>query len=737
MEADVRIDFEGNILKLLTQMEERLDRVDKSVDDLGKSTRTSMSGIQAALQNVSFVSITQGLQNVAQGLGDLNGPGLEYNASLQDLSALTGITGAKLNQLGDNARQSAKLFGGNAASSLETYKTILGRLGPDIAKNGTALSGMERDVSILSKTMGGDAAGAVDALTTAVLQYQVDLSDAKGAQREMTTMMNIMAASAKEGAAEVPQISAALKVSGVAAKQANVSFAETNAAIQALAAGGKEGSEAGMALRNVLGKMAGEDVIPKEAAEKLRKLGVDMRIVSNTTLPFTTRLRELGKAQGDATIMAQVFGVENAAAANILLNSVNAQDDLQKKIVGTHSAMDQAKIVMQSTAEKMKVMKANIDDVKLSFFEATGGATAYLQPITEVLTTMSAFAPVFNATKNLALGFGQVVKGVSTIVRGEALAEEASTVAKIAGAATTKVITAAQWLWNAAMMANPIGVIIAGVVALGAAVYGLTKLIQGASAAEQVSAAVKEKVIEKTADQRAELDMLFTTLRNSKKGSDEYNQTLKELDSIQPGIVNKYNLQAGAMRDITAAQKEMIANIDAIAQAEAYKEIAKDAYKKKFTEAAKGPGWGDILLATSTSGAVTAKAFNDMDVDAADKEAKEAVRQQALFLGSKQYKNAIKNTGKSTGAGDMKTVGSTDNNGNSSSQPLVSPKGSSSGDAGVTGSGGDIRNINVTIQQLVGTIQVVTNNLKEGTAEIKRQVTEAITGAVRDFETSM
>ena len=35
------------------------------------------------------------------------------------------------------------------------------------------------------------------------------------------------------------------------------------------------------------------------------------------------RLRELKKAQGDATIMAQIFGVENAAAAQILLRSAD------------------------------------------------------------------------------------------------------------------------------------------------------------------------------------------------------------------------------------------------------------------------------------------------------------------------------------------------------------------------------------------------------------------------------
>ena len=41
--------------------------------------------------------------------------------------------------------------------------------------------------------------------------------------------------------------------------------------------------------------------------------------------------------------------------------------------------------------------------------------------------------------------------------------------------------TAKQWLWNIAMSANPVGLIIVGIVALGAAVYGLTKAFSGVS----------------------------------------------------------------------------------------------------------------------------------------------------------------------------------------------------------------------------------------------------------------
>jgi hypothetical protein len=51
-----------------------------------------------------------------------------------------------------------------------------------------------------------------------------------------------------------------------------------------------------------------------------------MTIVSDKSLPFTARLKELSKASGDATVMAQVFGVENETSAKILSNSISAQD---------------------------------------------------------------------------------------------------------------------------------------------------------------------------------------------------------------------------------------------------------------------------------------------------------------------------------------------------------------------------------------------------------------------------
>lgn len=443
--------FKDSLTSGISGVNKIIDTTEERVNKLGK--------VFNKLSAVDLMAIDQSAQNVKRGLEDFNQTSMNFESGLAEVEAITGVTGKGLENLGEKARESAKDFGGEATDSLNTYKMILSRLGPDIAKSPEALEKMERNVRTLSKTMGNDAVGSADALTTAMLQYGVDLSDPISAQEEMARMMNVMAAGAKEGAAEVPSIAGALKVAGVQAKQSNVSFVETNAVLQALAAGGKEGAEAGTSLRNVLAKMSGEDVLSKDAITKLDKLGVNMDIVSNTSLPLTTRLRELKKAQGDATAIAQVFGIENAAAANIMLNSVDAQDQLQKKIEGTNAAEEQANVIMKTGAERKSRWSAAMSDAKIAIGEYTTAMEPY---VTAGANTISVIANLKNAHEGYKLAMG----GVKTMLGLSANASMLTTAKTLIMSGATSVATGAQWAWNAAMTANPIGLIIVGVVAL-------------------------------------------------------------------------------------------------------------------------------------------------------------------------------------------------------------------------------------------------------------------------------
>lgn len=701
MQETININVNGNIIDVLKQIKEGFESSSKSNEKFQQTAAGSFSKIESQLKSVNLASFHQNLQNVSQGLTELNAPGLSFNAQLQDLSALTGTTGAELDKLGEKARSSAKEFGGTAAASLNNYKTILGRLGPGIAKDREALNLMERDVQILSKTMGGDTVGAVDALTTSALQFGVDLSNPKEAAKEMTRMMDIMAASAREGSAEVPQISAAMKASGVAAKQAKVSFVEVNAAIQTLAAGGKEGSEAGVALRNILGKMGGEDIIPKEAAEKLVRLGVDMKIVSNTALPFTTRLRELKKAQGDATIMAQMFGVENAAAASILLDSVDAQDSLAKKIDKTGVAMEMAKAIMDTQEEKLKRMNAAIEDSKIAFFEATGGMTAYLGPVAQVATTINSLTPIYNVSKLavLTLATAEGRAALMTNISNKAKAVSATASRAMAAANITAGNSAVGASSKLAMMGTALkGVGLLAFIALAAdAGMKLWNMASGADAAaravERMRNAQKDGI--KEADRttkiatQAESKASKKNERDFKSGKiseDDYNARKLEIAK------NHYNY--------LKQEKE-----SAAASVKIQEDWARDAKKKGDDEKYRS------LLAARKGNLSRVHALSD-DVQAAKDTYLDLI---AEAEGKKS--GTSKNT-------PLATVGG-----------YTPPK--ESKENKVIGGAGDVKRIDVRIENLVKEINLTSNNIKESTAEIKRMVTEALVGAVRDFEVAI
>lgn len=89
-----------------------------------------------------FNNIAQAVQNFSNGLQNVNEPGIALNTSLMDLSAIAGVAGDKLKEIEGYARDTAKTFGTDAASSVESYKLLLSQLSPEPGNYPTALRAM-------------------------------------------------------------------------------------------------------------------------------------------------------------------------------------------------------------------------------------------------------------------------------------------------------------------------------------------------------------------------------------------------------------------------------------------------------------------------------------------------------------------------------------------------------------------------------------------------------------------
>ena len=281
-----------------------------------------------------FSNLTSSLS----GLDALTRAGLDLNTSMTDLSALTGVTGDGLRLIERSARDLAKTFGGSAAQAVESYKLILSQLGPDIAQVPEALAAMGESVATLSKTMGGDTTAAADVLTTAMNQFGVSMEDPSAAAVEMARMMNVMAAAAQAGSAELPAIKEALQQSGMAAAAAGVSFEETNAAIQVLDQRGRKASEGGVALRNVLTTLSQGRFLPQEVLVELEAANIDVNTLTDTTRTLADRLQALTPLMDDTALMTKLFGRENSNAAIALISGVDALRGYTEAVTDTRSA---------------------------------------------------------------------------------------------------------------------------------------------------------------------------------------------------------------------------------------------------------------------------------------------------------------------------------------------------------------------------------------------------------------
>lgn len=417
MAGDVNIDFQltGDIFVEINRLQMEFEALTKQVTNLTGDATKGFNRVSASIDNtntqlkrtsdgvriLAMQAATELYQGLAQPFQEGARAMYDFDTSLRELGALTGETGTGLERLGAFARDSAKEFGGDAASHLKTFQLLLSELTPELADKPEALKQMSDWANTLALTMGGDTAGATRALNAAMNQFGVNLDDPIQAAAIMRDMMNQMGAAAQAGSVDVPDIATALNQVGSAAKAAGLDFATTNAALQVLGKAGKKGSEGGVALRNVLRIMARDDFMPKEVADRMRAYGVNLELLSDPTVSFRDRLIELRKISSDGTLISGLFG-ENEIAGRALITNVNLLDDYTTAIVSNKTATeDMAETIAGSLENRRSRIIAFFNDIRLSIMDTFGGTLPYVETFISGMGGVIQLAPGIAALRTL------------------------------------------------------------------------------------------------------------------------------------------------------------------------------------------------------------------------------------------------------------------------------------------------------------------------------------------------
>jgi hypothetical protein len=229
--------------------------------------------------------------------------------------------------------------------------------------------------------------------------------------------------------------------------------------------------------------------------EKIVSLKVNDNIeqTSASVKSLRTQLRE---AQQEVAQLSDKFGATSKEAVEAAKRAAQLKD-----AIGDAKALTDA----FNPDAKFKAVSASLTGVAGGFSAVTGAMGLFGKESEEVeqaiLKVQSAMA--------LASGIQAVgesidsFKQLGAVIRATSLFQKAS--------------TAAQWLWNAAMAANPIGAIVAAVTALIAAGYLLIKMFVDSSEANEAAAKA-------TAKNTLELERNKKAVEANSKKVNEYNK---------------------------------------------------------------------------------------------------------------------------------------------------------------------------------------------------------------------
>jgi hypothetical protein len=282
--------------------------------------------------------------------------------------------------------------------------------------------------------------------------------------------------------------------------------------------------------------------------------------------------------------------IDDTAATNSV-KSIKAQlKDAQKELIAVSDKFGETSIEAINAAKAVANLKDKIGDAKAlsdafspdkkfaafssalagvaGGFAAVQGAQALLGAESE--DTQKALLKV-QAAMSLAQGLSSVTESIDAFKNLGAVVKSFSLVQKI--------ITAGQWLWNAAMAANPIGAIVAAIAALIAGIVALTKyFMDNAEAAKQNTKAVEDNA---------------AALVAQKKANETANDQLQRSQQYQLGMAKASGQSTKAIREL-----ELKLIDEKIAFAESSRQAAINTIEKNKNTLAslKASGASDELI---------------------------------------------------------------------------------------------------------------------------------------------
>lgn len=438
--ADLNVDIQGfsrTFQAAAINISENVTEISTGFQGMNQAVGDTADKIKQKMEKFDFQSVVDKAKNFSDAFKALSDSGVEFEQSMADLSAATGITGKDLKELESIARETGKATGIGAVEAANSFSLLADQVKAD--KVGMEeLKILQRETITLAQSSGMSMADAATTMATTINEFGLKASDAN-------KIINVLAAGSKNGSASISELTQSFKVTGSAAASAGLSIEETTGALEVLSQNNLKGTEAGTALQNMLQSMQ-------------TTLGMDIGETG-----FSAAIEALKPKLNDISFLTKTFGADNLETAQFLIANTTAVNDMTTALTGTSVAQEQADIRTCTTGETMRQMQATIDDVKIGFFNLTGGATAYIAAMSDSALIVAQMLPLLNALQSGIMLIATSTGRATIATTAKAAAEKAAT-------AGTWLMTTANTALNAVLNANPIAMITLAIASLVAGI---------------------------------------------------------------------------------------------------------------------------------------------------------------------------------------------------------------------------------------------------------------------------
>ncbi len=447
-----------------------IDRVSGPVKAMGRNihsfatkTQKAIGGIipslsQVAKEFLAFAGITS---LFALGLFSINTL-KDYEKAVASFRVIVGGSDSEFAAYKKSMNEVANATGKSTIEVASAYENIAG-LNEKLAETPDSIAAVTKAAITMSQASGDDLGASAANLVSIMNQFSLEANDADRA-------INVLAAGQAVGAASIGQTADAYKNFGSVAAGANITLEESTALVQTLGKFSVFGSEAGTKLRGSILKLqqagvgyASGQFNINDALEEARK-----------------KIDRLKTAKQKDLALQKMFGAENISTGRILLDNIGIYKEFVAGVSDTNAAQEAAAIntnTLSDALDRLKARFVNIltasdnSDRSLNIMKST--VIFLTDNLSTIITVAGLFIGALIGLKIILIAVTtyttlyNVAMGVMGVITGKAsIAIGSNAVALGAYKTVLAIATAAQWVFNAAMAANPIGLIIAAIIAL-------------------------------------------------------------------------------------------------------------------------------------------------------------------------------------------------------------------------------------------------------------------------------